>query len=142
MRSMGRFLDTLHEKLGEIIAFPSLFLSEKYMVNLFSEYANELPPFKDYLQIMFKNRRIMVNNRTTVMRVAHLAMTKREMMNPKKKTNTESTARMLDIFSVGMPRMKKELINTLKATWSNLSKSVGCRSWEHFTKENKIKTRR
>ena len=29
MRSMGRVLDTLHEKLGEIIEFPSPFLSEK-----------------------------------------------------------------------------------------------------------------
>ena len=29
MRSMGRVLITLHEKLGEIIAFPSIFLSEK-----------------------------------------------------------------------------------------------------------------
>ena len=35
-RTLGRVLDTLHEKLGEIIAFPSLFLSEKYMMNLFS----------------------------------------------------------------------------------------------------------
>ena len=47
MRSMVRVLDTLHEKLGEIIAFPYLFLSEQYMMNIFSEYANELPPFKD-----------------------------------------------------------------------------------------------
>ena len=41
-RSMVRVLDTLHEKLGEIIVFPSLLLSEQYMMNLFSEYANEL----------------------------------------------------------------------------------------------------
>ena len=47
MRSTRRVLDTLHEKLGEIIAFPSLFLSEQCMMNLFSEYSNELPPFKD-----------------------------------------------------------------------------------------------
>ena len=46
-RSVGIFLDTLNEKLREIIAFPYLFLSEKYMMNLFSEYANELPPLKD-----------------------------------------------------------------------------------------------
>ena len=44
---MGRVLDTLDEKLGEIIAFPSLFLSEQYMMNLFSEYASEIQPFKD-----------------------------------------------------------------------------------------------
>ena len=45
-RSMGRVLDTPHKKLGEIIVFTSLFLREQYMINLFSRYANELPPFK------------------------------------------------------------------------------------------------
>ena len=64
---MGRVLDTIHEKLGEIIAFPSLFLSEQYMMNIFSEYANELLPFKEYLQLMFNNRRMMFKNRTTGM---------------------------------------------------------------------------
>ena len=52
------------------------------MMNLFSKYANELPPFKDYLQIMFNNRRMMVKNKTTGMRVAHLAMAKRELCIP------------------------------------------------------------
>ena len=99
-------------------------------MNLFSKYANELSPFKDYLHFMFNDRRKMVKKSTTGMLVAHLAMAKRELFNPKKKTNTESTSGMLEIVSVGMPRMKKELINTRKATWSNLSKSVGCRSWD------------
>ena len=35
-RSMGRFLDTIHEKLVKIIAFTSIFLSEQYIMNLFS----------------------------------------------------------------------------------------------------------
>ena len=118
--SMGRVLETLHEQLGEIIAFPSLFLSEKYMMNFFSKYANELPPFKEYLKIMFNNRMMMIKNRTTGMQVAHLAMAKRELFNPKKKTNTKSTARMLDIVSVGIPQTKKDLIDTRKATWRNL----------------------
>ena len=81
---MGRVLDTLHEKLGEVIAFPSLFISEQYMMNLFSEYANEIPPFKDYLQLMFNNRRMMFKNRTTGMRVAHLAMATSELFDPQK----------------------------------------------------------
>ena len=117
---MGRVLDTLHEKLGEIIAVPSLFLSKQYMMNLFSEYANDLPPFKEYLQLMFNNRMMMFKNRTTGMLVAHLDMSKRELFNPKNKTNIESTARMLDIVSVVMPQMKKVLINTWKSTWRNL----------------------
>ena len=137
---MGRVLDTLHEKLGEIIAFPSLFLSEQYMMNLFSKYVNEIPPSKDYLQLIFNKRRMMVNNRTTSMRVSHLAMAKRELFKTKKKTNIKSTARMIDIVSVDMPQMKKELIDTQKAPWRNLSKSGDHRSWEHTTKEDKIKT--
>ena len=109
-------MDTPHDKLGEIIPFSSFFLSEQCMINLFSEYVNELPPFKDYLQLMFNNRRMMVKNRTTVVRVAHLAIRKRELLNTKKKTNIESTFSMLDIVFMGMPRMKKEIINTWKAT--------------------------
>ena len=107
MRSMGRVLDTLHEKLREIMTFPYLFLSEQYMMNLFSKCANELPLFKEYLKLMFNNRRMMFKNRTIGMPVAHLAMAKRELFTPKKKTNIESTAHMLDIFSVGIPQMKK-----------------------------------
>ena len=77
---------------------------------------------------MFNNRRRMVKNRTTGMRVSHLAIEKRELFNPKKKTNIKSTDRMLDIIPVGMPIMKRELINTRKSTWRNLSKSGDRRS--------------
>ena len=48
---------------------------------------------------------------------------------------------MLDIVSVGMPKIKKELIDTWKSIWRNLSKSGDRRSWEHSTKEDNIKTR-
>ena len=74
-------------------------------MNLFYEYVNELPQFKDYLQLMFNNMRIMVKNSSTGMRVAHVEMAKRELFNPKNKANSKSTTRMLDIVSVGMPQM-------------------------------------
>ena len=64
----------------------------------------------------------MVKNRTTGMRVAHLDIAKRDMFNPKKKTDIEGTSRMLDIVSVGIPKMNKELIDMRKATLRNLSK--------------------
>ena len=83
----------------------------------------------------------MVKNSTTGMRVVHLAMAKRDLFNPKNNNKIESTARMIDIVSVGIPQMKKELINTRKSIWSNLSKSGYRRSWEHSTKEDKIITR-
>ena len=79
-------------------------------------------------------------NWNTGMRVENLALEKRELFNPKKKTNIESTASMLDIVSAGMPQMNKELINTRKATWRDLSKLGDRHSWEHTTKEDKNKT--
>ena len=137
--SMGRVLDTLHEKLVEIITFTSILFSEQYMINLLSKHANELQPFKYYLQLMFNNRRMMVKNRTIGMRVENLAMEKREMFNPKKNTNIKIAARMIDIVSVRMPQMNKELADTRKTTWRNLSKSGDRRSWEHSTEEVRIK---
>ena len=56
---------------------------------------------------MLNNRSAVANNRTTGMQVAHLSMAKRELFNPKKKTNIESTARMIDIAYVGIPQIKK-----------------------------------
>ena len=47
---------------------------------------------------------------------------------------------MIDIVSVGMPKMNKDLIDTRKATWRNLSKSGDRRSWEQSTKEDNINT--
>ena len=47
---------------------------------------------------------------------------------------------MLEIFSMGIPQIMKEIIDTRKATWWNLSKSGYRRSWDHSTKEDKIKT--
>ena len=44
---------------------------------------------------MFINRRMMVKNSTTGMLVAHLAMAKRELFNPKKKINIQITDRMI-----------------------------------------------
>ena len=83
----------------------------------------------------------MVKNRTTGMRLAHLDMKKRELFNPKKNNNTKRTARMLGIVSMGIPQIKKELIDTRISTWRNLSKSGDRRSWEHSTEEDKIMTR-
>ena len=62
----------------------------------------------------------MFKNRSAGMRVAHLDMEKSELFNPNNKTNIESTDRMIDIVSVGIPQMKKELIGTRKSTWRNL----------------------
>ena len=78
---------------------------------------------------MFNKRRRVAKNSTTGMQVSHLAMEKRGLFKPKKKTNIKSTACMLDIVYVGMPKTKKDLINTQKSTWRNLSISGDRHYW-------------
>ena len=105
---MGRVLDTLYAAVKEIVKSPSLFLCESYMMNIFDEYRRELPPFADYLRHTFKERRMMMRSTATGLRVAHLALAKKEIFRPKRKTNKESTAHMLDLVKIGMKRMKEE----------------------------------
>ena len=140
-RSYGRVLDTFDKKLTEIIASPSLFLSEHYMMHMFSEFEDELPPFKEYLDMMFTKRSIIVKSQNTGMRVAHFAMAKNELFQPRKKTNRDTTAELLILVSIGMERIQQELRLPKKATSKNLFICDGPRSWKNSSTEDKIATR-
>ena len=50
---MGRVADHVIHVLKEIIADPSLFVSEEYMMNIYSLFLDELPPFKQYWKNLF-----------------------------------------------------------------------------------------
>ena len=45
---MGRVLDTLEASMIEIAANPDKILDENFMMNIFKEYIEELPPFKEH----------------------------------------------------------------------------------------------
>ena len=140
-RSMGRVLDTFYQRVKNIIALPSLFLSESYMMSLFSEFEEELPPFKKYMNDTFTKRSMIVRSRKSGMRVAHLAMAKRELFNPRKSTNIKTTSRLLELICVGFSRIKTELEDKRKANYRNLSISGDSRSWAGCTDADKVHTR-
>ena len=50
---MGRVVDHILHVLKEIIVDLSLFVSEKYMMNIYSVFFDELPPFKQYWKNLF-----------------------------------------------------------------------------------------
>ena len=124
----------------EITASLSLFLSEHYMMHMFSEFEDKLPPFKEYLDMMFTKRYIIVKSQKTGMRVAHFAMAKNELFRPRKKKNRDTTARLLQLVSVGIERIQQELRSPKKATSKNLSICDGPQSWKNSVKEDKIVT--
>ncbi len=52
--SMGRVYDILHEKLCIIKTDGSKFLDEEFVMNIFNNLAQELPPFADHLEYIFE----------------------------------------------------------------------------------------
>ena len=57
---MGRVLDTLEASMEDIAKDPEKILDEKFMMNIFKEYIDELPPFKNYWDETFKKKQTTV----------------------------------------------------------------------------------
>ena len=53
-RSMGRVIDTLYKTVNILIKTPTLFLSKRFMMDIFVEYRRELPPFQEYWTATFE----------------------------------------------------------------------------------------
>ena len=138
--SMGRVADHILHVLEKIITDPSLFISEKYMMNIYSVFLDELPPFKNYWDNLFgkqKKQKTMVN-KFTGLHIAHISMAVRELFRPWSKTNRESTPTMLDVAKVVLTTMKDEMLDEKKSTFYNLSVSGNKRSYKHSSKQDKI----
>ena len=57
---MARVIDTLREKINAISKKPELILNEQFIINIFKEYREELPPFQAYWDEMFNKKQMSV----------------------------------------------------------------------------------
>ena len=57
---MSRVVDTLYCKLNELKTNPDLILDDTFMMNIFSEYHNELPPFNEYWDLIYNRKQMKV----------------------------------------------------------------------------------
>jgi hypothetical protein len=57
---MGWVIDTLYNKMLEIQKNPQLIVDQLLMIDIFKQYQNELPPFGDYWELMFKKKQMKV----------------------------------------------------------------------------------
>ena len=72
-RHMNRALDVFHRKIIMIEEVPKLFLSEMWMMSIFEEFRQKLPPFQDYLLYMFKVKKQKVVARKSGARLMPLS---------------------------------------------------------------------
>jgi hypothetical protein len=79
---MSRVIDTLHDALNDINKDPSLILDPLFMMNIFKEYRDQLPPFQDYWELTFKKKQMKVIARQDGTKVVHFARLLRYLFNP------------------------------------------------------------
>jgi len=58
--SMSRVIDTLYDKMKELYMTPSLIVDDEFMMGIFNEYVEELPPFQEYWNLTFKKKQMSV----------------------------------------------------------------------------------
>ena len=54
--AMGRVLGTLETSMEKIAEHPQKILDGKFMMDIFKEYIDKIPPFKNYWDETFKKK--------------------------------------------------------------------------------------
>jgi hypothetical protein len=134
---MSRVIDTLHDALNEIKEDPGLVLDPLYMMNIFKEYRDELPPFKEYWELTFKKKQMRIVNCKDGTKVVHFARLLKYLFDPKRLTDKETTKRVLELASEAVVAFIRELLDQKKATWKYLSVSGSEYCWANSTEERK-----
>jgi hypothetical protein len=91
------------------------------MMNIFKDYRDELPPFKDYWQLTFKKKQMQVVARQDGTKVVHFARLLKYLFDPKRDTDKDTNERVLELAAVAITAFIRELLDEKKATWKYLS---------------------
>ena len=114
--SMGRVLDTLEASMIEIAANPDKILDENFMMNIFKEYIEELPPFKEYWERTFQKKQMAVIARKSSTKVVHFARLRKHLFSPKRSTVVKTKDRVLELAKTAADAILVELHDEKKAT--------------------------
>ena len=134
---MRRAIDALEEKMEQIVENPELLLDEVFMLGMFSEYQQELPPFKEYIDLTFKRKQMAVISRKSGTKVVHYARIRKTLFSPARTTDKETDSRVKDLAKVAAEAILCELHDKRKVTYKYLSRSGSEYSWNHPDNEHR-----
>ena len=101
------------------------------MMNIFKEYIDELPPFKEYWDQTFNKKQISVIARKSGTKVVHFARLRRHLFSPTRPTIKETKSRVKELATTAAEAILTELHDERKATNKYLSSSGSEYSWKH-----------
>ena len=135
--SMGRAIDTLHQKMSELSISSELIIDRNFMMDMFLEYRNELPPMEEYWEFMFKKKQMSIVARRSGTKVVQYARICDQLFDPTRTTHKATTKRMIVLAKIAADAIITELEDKKKATHKYLSRFGSNFSWEHCPGEQK-----
>jgi hypothetical protein len=134
---VSRVINTLYGATQKLKKDPELLLDPLFMMNIFTCYQDQLPPFKEYWDLMFKSKAMKVINKQDGTKVVHYGRVRRYCFAPVRLSDKETNDKTIEFGVVAAERMEIELTDKKKATWKylNLSKSEYC--WDCMSDERK-----
>ena len=94
---------------------PRIFISEMFMMILFTELEDDLPTLKEHWQRLYCKRKVKVVGRKTGATVMGIEKAKYIIFYPENATNIAFTTRLLDLITVWLGAILDELDNNNKA---------------------------
>jgi hypothetical protein len=120
---MGRVMTTLHRKLKLVKEKIELILDPLFMNDIFQEFRNELPPFAEYWELMFKKKQMKVVARKDGSKVVYYSRLRKCLFDPRRKTDKETNAKVIELASTAVTALISELEDGKKATYKYLDVS-------------------
>jgi hypothetical protein len=117
---MGRVLDTLYDNMQKLSHKPTLILDESFMMDIFKPYRDELPPFQEYWDIIFKKKQMKVISRKDGSKVVHYARLLTCLFSPRREADLAATDRVHELGSIAASTIIRELLDQNKATYKYL----------------------
>jgi len=123
----------------DIVDNPTKVLSETFIMNVFIKYVDVLPPFKEYWEHSYENKRMRVMVAKSGATVLQFAELRKELFHPSDATNAATDERLVELAKVAAQGFldEDELHDENKATWRYLSISGSESSFQGSPKEVK-----
>jgi hypothetical protein len=119
--SNGDTINTFRKNMMDIVDNPIKILDEGFMMNMFSKYADALPPFKEYWKHFFQKKRMVVVASESGAKVLQFAKLRKELFSPNDPTNAATNERLDKHAKVAAQGILDKLHDEKKATWKYLS---------------------
>lgn len=134
---MGRVIDLLEPALEEIKMNGKKFLDEDFMMGIFSELLNTIPPFREYWDFIFEEKQTATVGSTTD-KMLPFDQLRAELFYPQSKTNQDTTE-MVEALAVEVAKaILTELRDPNKATSNYLTSASGKFSWGYTSAADKV----